>query len=649
MKKPSVTMLCGSILLLVVIGTAMLFFSWLKWPDVLIDFGMSLYIPWQLSEGSVLYCDIAWFFGPVSHYFNSWIFGIFGTSLMSLAWTNIVLAAVLAALIYRFFLKTADIFSATASTAAFITMFAFSQYAGEIANWNWVCPYTPEVPHGIILSVCAICAFSRYLKGRNCGLWLFITGTAGGVAALTKSEVFLALLPALAAGIIVQHFVCRRNDALEADAGGGQAATDGVDHANSIEEIESEAPWQTRSTVRNTALLLLGMILPVLGFTVYFARYMPINKAISSMALPFSYLFSPSVTSNIFFRRVQGMDQPLRNTALMLKCFIIYAGVVLVLWGLGSVMRSIRKPAGTVAWFIVSLAGLLCATPWIIGNIAWLETARGLPLAVLGLAVYFGLRALGQHRDEEQSNRALSLMVMAVFAFLLMGKILLNTIVYRYGFALAMPGVLLAVTALVYLVPARLGGTPAATGYLRTLGLVLAAAVMLGHVRLAHTLYQVKTLPGGEKPDTFMAFRSEVSSRGAEVNKTLQIIKQYIDPSATVVVLPEGVMLNYLARRKTSVPYVNFMPTEFAIFGEQTILEDFKSNPPDYVIYAHKESFEWGYTYFGRDGYGELLYEWVDENYQSVWQTATAPFTDRGFGILIRRHQEDDEDPENQE
>lgn len=620
MNKPSVTRLCGSILLLVVIGAAMLLFSWLKWPDVLIDFGMSLYIPWQLSEGSVLYRDIAWFFGPFSHYFNSWIFGLFGTGLMSLAWINIVLAAVLAALIYRFFLKTADIFAATASTAAFITMFAFSQYAGEIANWNWVCPYTPEVPHGVILSICAICAFSRYLEGRNCGLWLFIAGTAAGMAALTKSEVFLALLPALAAGFIVQHIVCRRNVALG-----------------------------KKDTVRNTVFLLLGMVLPVLGFIVYFARHMPVKKAIAAMALPFSYLFSSSITSNIFFRRVQGMDQPLRNMALMLKCFILYAGVVLVLWGLGSVMRSIRKPAGTVTWFIVSLAGLLCATPWIIGNIAWLETARGLPLAVLALAVYFGGRALGQHRDGEQSNRALSLMVMAAFAFLLMGKILLNTIVYRYGFALAMPGVLLAVTALVYVVPVRLGGTPASTGYLRTLGLILAAVVMLGHVRLAHTLYQAKTLPVGEKPDTFMAFRSEVSSRGAEVNKTLQVMKQYIDPSATVVVLPEGVMLNYLARRKTSVPYVNFMPTEFAIFGEQAILEDFKSNPPDYVIYAHKESFEWGYSYFGRDGYGELLYEWVDENYQSVWQTATAPFTDRGFGILINRRNPEDSNPDDEE
>ena len=33
-------------------------FSWRKWPDVLIDFGMQLYIPWRIDHGAVLYRDL---------------------------------------------------------------------------------------------------------------------------------------------------------------------------------------------------------------------------------------------------------------------------------------------------------------------------------------------------------------------------------------------------------------------------------------------------------------------------------------------------------------------------------------------------------------------------------------------------------------
>lgn len=42
----------------------LLFFSWRKWPDPLIDFGRELYVPWQLSLGKTLYLDISYFNGP---------------------------------------------------------------------------------------------------------------------------------------------------------------------------------------------------------------------------------------------------------------------------------------------------------------------------------------------------------------------------------------------------------------------------------------------------------------------------------------------------------------------------------------------------------------------------------------------------------
>jgi hypothetical protein len=65
-----------SFLVMAAVGSGMAILSWRKWPDILINFGRELYIPWQLNQGFRLYLDIAYFNGPFSPYVNSLIFKI---------------------------------------------------------------------------------------------------------------------------------------------------------------------------------------------------------------------------------------------------------------------------------------------------------------------------------------------------------------------------------------------------------------------------------------------------------------------------------------------------------------------------------------------------------------------------------------------
>ena len=46
------------VLVLAIVFAMLTVWSWLKWPDPLIDFGRELYTPWQLSSGKVLYRDV---------------------------------------------------------------------------------------------------------------------------------------------------------------------------------------------------------------------------------------------------------------------------------------------------------------------------------------------------------------------------------------------------------------------------------------------------------------------------------------------------------------------------------------------------------------------------------------------------------------
>jgi hypothetical protein len=101
--------------------------------------------------------------------------------------------------------------------------------------------------------------------------------------------------------------------------------------------------------------------------------------------------------------------------------------------------------------------------------------------------------------------------------------------------------------------------------------------------------------------------------RGRFVNEALRAIEK--SGAATMVVLPEGVTLNYLARVPNPTPYVNFMPPEMILFGEEAWLAALRSAPPDLVFLVHKDTSEYGYPFFGRD-YGAAVTDWVREAYR---------------------------------
>ena len=48
------------VMAVVAAALGMLFWSWGTWPHPYVDFGRELYVPWRLSEGEVLYRDLAW-------------------------------------------------------------------------------------------------------------------------------------------------------------------------------------------------------------------------------------------------------------------------------------------------------------------------------------------------------------------------------------------------------------------------------------------------------------------------------------------------------------------------------------------------------------------------------------------------------------
>lgn len=582
------------------VGCVMLVWSWGHWPDVLIDFGRELYVPWRITEGAVLYRDISYFNGPLSPYLNSLWFSIFGVSLRSLAICNIAIVTLLITLLYRMLNRISSPFPATIACLVFVTLFAFGQL-DTIGNYNYVSPYSHEVTHGLLLSFLALSAFASHPERGNAALGG--AGFALGLVFLTKTEIFLAAGSALGAGLILRFWA------------------------------QGTSP---SAALRALAVLAGSAMIAPVGALLLLSLAMPFETALHGILDPFASAFDPEVTSLRFYRWGMGtlylgesLEKLGRWTALYAALFVPAAILALAL----------RRP-GWHNWAIAALlAGLVLGFVAIDPLPHWTHAVRPLPLLLLllaasGFAVF--LRELARGEDPSASVLRIAFIV---FALVLLAKIVLNVRLMHYGFALAMPGVMILVVALTGWIPRAIetqrGFAPAFLAVsLATLFVVEFALLRVMDLRLGRHLYTVAS-----GADAFHA-----GARAPFVTRALADLASRTGPEDTLVVLPEGIMINYLSRRVNPTPYTNFMPPELILYGEDRILDAFRRTPPDYVLIVHKFTGEYGFPYFGRD-YGKALYYWVMHHYEQVELYGQPPLQDiSSFGIQILRRIEAQQD-----
>lgn len=78
-------------------------------------------------------------------------------------------------------------------------------------------------------------------------------------------------------------------------------------------------------------------------------------------------------------------------------------------------------------------------------------------------------------------------------------------------------------------------------------------------------------------------------------------------------------MLNFLAGRRTSIPYVTLMPPEMRAYGEGTILSALQAHPPDFIFLISRNMQEYGVPSFGHSPrYGKSILDWIRSTYRSL-------------------------------
>ena len=133
------------------------------------------------------------------------------------------------------------------------------------------------------------------------------------------------------------------------------------------------------------------------------------------------------------------------------------------------------------------------------------------------------------------------------------------------------------------------------------MGLLLVGLTAVSYARMSKRIYDAKTFWVGSGRDAFQAFDPRLSVQGPRVQRAVKEIERLVKPDETVLVLPQGIMLNYLSRRRNGFPYVHFMPFELVTLGEEKILETLARSAPDAIVLVDIDVSEYGYGRFGED------------------------------------------------
>jgi hypothetical protein len=251
-----------------------------------------------------------------------------------------------------------------------------------------------------------------------------------------------------------------------------------------------------------------------------------------------------------------------------------------------------------------------------------------LPVALVAIAALSAGPAM-----RASGGRAGAALPLATFAFLLLAKMLLNAGMRHYGFALGAPALALTAATLVGPLPDRIDRVGRSGAAVRAGVLTLVAAVMVSYLVGTGFFVASKTVAVGSGADRFRA-----AERGRLVDGALRWLEANGGPAdarRTVAVMPEGAMLNYLARAPNPTPYFKLMPIETKIFDEAAILRAYEARPPDILVVVHQDTREYGLGFFGVD-FARSMRPWVKANYRVVQLFGDPPLeTSSEFGIAV--------------
>ena len=515
----------------------MLFYA--KQDAYLIDVGREAYIPWQMLKGHVLYKDIFNVYGPLGYQINALAFMIFGTKLNTLylmGFLNSVLITFASYFITRLFSSRRIAFSVialTMSVCIFIRTF-----------FNFIFAY----------SYCAVYALSGFLISLLFAL-LYLRD---------KKFVYLAI-SFLAAGF---------------------------SFANKIEDLPYFCflflclPFFVKDWKKCFGLASLFFVFPVLSFGILVLQGAALNDFVNAINLIHRMINAP--VTEYFYNAYGLYFNPLYikySFVILAKLLKIALPCLLIFYGLNLLNEKYIKKRSLKIFVNISVvlfSGLIiagtCKEAMTSGIklFCWLGLCAA---AVLFLICMFWVFKAVKSKFDISFFTTTDKM----FLFLLSSSILVSLkgisgiTTECYGtFSLAALFIPFVLFFAIYMPKLRFIDKDVLEKTIQNLCFTIFALLLLSNLFKIgeNPMFPVDT-PRGK-----INVRESMKSQ----NEFIKFLKQNTPKDSSIIVVPEGAMINFLSERKSDGFYYYLIPVNVQIFGEEKIISDFSKNMPDYFV-----------------------------------------------------------------
>jgi hypothetical protein len=289
-----------------------------------------------------------------------------------------------------------------------------------------------------------------------------------------------------------------------------------------------------------------------------------------------------------------------------------------------------------------ALAATMMTLPFLVAGALLLKehfirAGRAFPVLMLvgGAALAFRIhRGAG---GRAVTSRKFCQLLLWIVAMAMMSRVMLAPKVYHYGFYLTMlAGVWLTGFFIVEWPRFTVRQSP----WRFLLGAELAATALLAAVFLfADSVehYGARTKSLGNGRDEIRGLELESTQAHSLIESTRQFISQSTPRNATVLVMPEGTMLNYWTRRKHPLKIADTLPATLRLNGTP-VLADLEKAAPDYIVLMTR-TVATEHKPFGSDAEsGREVLEWLERKYAVVAHAGPnplLPYNGKDFGVRV--------------
>jgi len=565
--------------------------TWLRWGDPLVDFPRDLYIAWRVSEGDLLYQKISNWYGPLSNLLQGAAFKIFGVGMDTMVWTNIVMVTAALLLLRAIFGSIGNRLSKWLVSILFLSVFAFGDYV-VITNYNFITPYVSQATYSFLGLLLVLWGLLRNLRTEKL-LWLDVAGFGLAVAYLDKPEATLAATGTLAIYLTAQ----------------------------AIHQAQSGNPakWLRR------ALGSLGGGFLCLWLPVFIYFWLRSDAAFAWHAVnfvPYSLLNSSIRDSALHSPTLQllgGFDDVGRSLSAMFQATGLL-GLTCALIAIGSRQwtRAVARSFSWWFWLLVACAPVLAFIGWRPSVAFWERSPSAFVIPVcLATLVCCGWSLWEARRNGGDFSRALGLAVVGVAASLTMVRIILNARFSFYG-VFMMPLAIFFCLHLMFVEAAR--PTPTSLRGNCLLPVAFLPIVLMGcgaMVWVSMYYYGLKTLAVGSGRDRFYALPPPIQLNGWQLNTMLEAYQEMKPRPVSLAVFPEGIAVNYHLRLLSPLTELEHTPLALSYAGPGYVLAELRANPPQAVFLHSRNLMEFGVPYFGaNEASGRDIALWFADKYK---------------------------------